>query len=150
MHDDVGYFALINGALLSMQMSTGKHLWTVAPPSKANPSEDAKRGFPGSPNMMGVLNAGWVGKQAALTLVPGALFSGAVDGILRAYATTDGKVLWEFDTAREFPTVNGVKAHGGTLSGPGPAVAGGMLFVNSGYGILHATPGNVLLAFGIE
>jgi polyvinyl alcohol dehydrogenase (cytochrome) len=150
MHDDVGYFALINGALLSMQMATGKHLWTVAPPSKANPSEDAKRGFPGSPNMMGVLNAGWVGKQAALTLVPGALFSGAVDGILRAYSTTDGKVLWEFDTAREFPTVNGVKAHGGTLSGPGPAVAGGMLFVNSGYGILHATPGNVLLAFGLE
>jgi polyvinyl alcohol dehydrogenase (cytochrome) len=90
-----------------------------------------------------------VGKQAALTLIPGALFSGAVDGILRAYSTDDGRVLWQFDTAREFDTVNGIKARGGSLSGPGAAVAGGMLFVNSGYGILHATPGNVLLAFGV-
>jgi polyvinyl alcohol dehydrogenase (cytochrome) len=146
LHDDVGYFALINGALVAMQISTGKQLWAIQPPAQANPSAEAKRGFPGSNNMMGVLNAHWVGKQAALTLVPGAVFSGAVDGILRAYSTIDGKVLWEFDTAREFTTVNGVKAHGGTLSGPGPAVAGGMLFVNSGYGILHATPGNVLLA----
>jgi polyvinyl alcohol dehydrogenase (cytochrome) len=149
MHADVGYFALINGALLAMQMSTGKRLWTIEPPPQANPSEEAKRGFPGSKKMMDVLNAHWVGKQAALTLVPGAVFSGAVDGILRAYSTLDGKVLWEFDTAHEFTTVNGVKAHGGTLSGPGPAVAEGMLFVNSGYGILHATPGNVLLAFAV-
>jgi polyvinyl alcohol dehydrogenase (cytochrome) len=149
IHDDAGYFALIDGALLAVQISTGKRLWTVAPPAQANPSEEAKRGFPGSKNMMGVLNAHWVGKQAALTLVPGALFSGAVDGILRAYSTVDGRVLWEFDTAREFTTVNAVKARGGTLSGPGPAVADGMLFVNSGYGILHATPGNVLLAFAV-
>ena len=149
MHDDVGYFALIDGALLAMQISTGKRLWTIPPPPQANPSAEAKRGFPGSKNMMGVLNAHWVGKQAALTLVPGAVFSGAVDGILRAYSTLDGKVLWEFDTAREFTTVNGVQAHGGTLSGPGPAAADGMLFVNSGYGILHATPGNVLLAFTV-
>jgi polyvinyl alcohol dehydrogenase (cytochrome) len=74
-----------------------------------------------------------------------------MDGRLRAYSAQDGKVLWEYDTARDFPTVNGVKANGGSMSNAGPAVVGGMLFVNSGYshhgGII---PGNVLLAFASE
>jgi hypothetical protein len=29
-------------------------------------------------------------------------------------------------------------------------IAGGMLYINSGYGALGGRPGNVLLAFGIE
>ena len=60
-------------------------------------------------------------------------------------------MLWEYDTVREFPTVNGVPARGGSINGGGPAVAGGLLFTNSGYshhsGII---PGNVLLAFSVE
>ena len=47
-------------------------------------------------------------------------------------------------------TVNGVRAKGGSIGGHGPAIAGGMLFMGSGYNILTATPGNVLLAFGVE
>jgi polyvinyl alcohol dehydrogenase (cytochrome) len=90
-------------------------------------------------------------QNAAVTLIPGVVFSGTMDGRLRAYSTHDGKVLWETDTAREFATVNGVKANGGSMSNGGPAVVGGMLYVNSGYshhgGIL---PGNVLLAFAAE
>jgi hypothetical protein len=35
------------------------------------------------------------------------------------------------------------------MLGPGPVVAGGMLYVNSGYGAFGGRPGNVLLAFGI-
>jgi len=65
-------------------------------------------------------------------------------------ATRDGKILWDYDTARKFDTVNGVAANGGALDGPGPAVAGGMLVVNSGYGYFNGIPGNVLLAFGVE
>ena len=88
---------------------------------------------------------------AAVTLIPGAVFSGTMDGRLRAYSTRDGTVLWEYDTARDFATVNGVKANGGSMSNGGPAIVGGMLLVNSGYshhgGIL---PGNVLLAFSAE
>jgi polyvinyl alcohol dehydrogenase (cytochrome) len=79
------------------------------------------------------------------------VFSGTMDGWLRAYSAQDGKVLWEYDTARDFPTVNGVNANGGSMSNAGPTVVGGMLFVNSGYshhgGII---PGNVLLAFSPE
>ena len=32
----------------------------------------------------------------------------------------------------------------------GPAIAGGMVFLNSGYGALGGRPGNVLLAFGLK
>ena len=46
--------------------------------------------------------------------------------------------------------MNGVAATGGSIGGPGPAIAGGMLFVNSGYGAFQGRPGNVLLAFGLE
>ena len=61
--------------------------------------------------------------------------------------TSDGKVLWDFNTMRDFETVNGVKARGGSIDGPGAVVAGGMVFVNSGYSRNGGVPGNVLLAF---
>jgi polyvinyl alcohol dehydrogenase (cytochrome) len=79
------------------------------------------------------------------------LFSGSVDGHLRAYSTIDGKILWDYDTVRNFETVNGVTAGGGSINNGGPTAAGGMLFTNSGYshhsGVM---PGNVLLAFSVE
>ena len=65
--------------------------------------------------------------------------------------TEDGKVLWDFDTVREFPAVNGVKANGGALDGPGPVVVGGVLYVMSGYlGSLGGAPASVLLAFTVD
>jgi polyvinyl alcohol dehydrogenase (cytochrome) len=85
-----------------------------------------------------------------LTLVPGVIFSGSSDGALRAYSTTDGSVLWQFDSNREFETINGVPAKGASMIGPGPVVANGMVFVNSGYGGFGGRPGNVLLAFGVD
>src|SRR5215831_3573799 len=72
-------------------------------------------------------------QSAAVTAIPGVAFSGSVDGHLRAYAMADGKVVWDFDTERTYQTVNGVEGHGGSIDGPGPAIAGGMLFANSGY-----------------
>ena len=86
---------------------------------------------------------------SALTLIPGVLFSGSNDGALRAHSTIDGSVIWEFDTNREFETLNGVKAGGGAIQGPGPTIAGGMLYLNSGYGDHLGRPGNVLLAFEV-
>jgi polyvinyl alcohol dehydrogenase (cytochrome) len=86
----------------------------------------------------------------AVTAIPGAVLSGSLDGGLRAYSSADGKIIWQFNSNQEFPTVNGVKANGGGLEGPGPIVSGGMLYVNSGYGGFIGNPGNVLLAFGVE
>lgn len=89
-------------------------------------------------------------QSQAVTAIPGAVFSGSIDGHLRAYATKDGKIIWDFDTARDFDTVNKVAAHGGSLDVGGPIVAGGMVFVVSGYPGFGAMPGNVLLAFARE
>jgi polyvinyl alcohol dehydrogenase (cytochrome) len=90
------------------------------------------------------------GQSAALTLIPGVVFSAALDGHVRAFSTEDGEMLWDFDTAQTYSTVNGVPAHGGSIDGAGPVIAGGMMFVNSGYPRNGGMPGNVLLAFGPE
>ena len=78
------------------------------------------------------------------------VFAGSADGTLRAYSSRDGHVIWSADTSGEYHTVNGVKAHGGSIIGPGPAIAGGMLYVNSGYGSHRGRGGNVLLAYGFD
>ena len=87
---------------------------------------------------------------AAVTAIPGAVFSGAYDGLFRAYDAENGSVLWEHDTNRAYDTVNGVTARGGSINGPGAVVVGGMVYVNSGYAAFGGRPGNVLLAFGVD
>jgi len=89
-------------------------------------------------------------QSAAVTAIPGVVFSGSLDGHLRAYATATGRIIWDLDTAGEYQTVNGAKGTGGSIDGPGPVIAGGMLFTNSGYGVFGGAPGNVLLAFAVE
>ena len=91
------------------------------------------------------------GQSAALTLIPGVVFSPSLDGHVRAFSTEDGEMLWDFDTAAQtYSTVNGVPAKGGSIDGAGPVVAGGMVFLNSGYPRNGGMPGNVLLAFAPE
>jgi len=117
------------GGLTALALADGAKAWSVKPP--------ACSATPGcSP-----------AQSAAVTAIPGVVFSGSLDGHLRAYATADGSVIWDVDTAREYSAVNGVKGHGGSLDGPGAVVVGGMVFVNSGYSRFGGMPGNVLLAF---
>ena len=87
------------------------------------------------------------GVSAAVTAVPGAVIAGHLDGWVRAYDRNNGKRLWEFDSARTFDTVNSMKGHGGSMSGPGAAVGDGYLVINSGYGLYSHEAGNVLLVF---
>ena len=89
-------------------------------------------------------------QSAAITAIPGAVFSGSEDGHLRAYSTANGKIVWDYDTAQEFKTVNGLPGHGGAIDVAGPVAAGGMLFAVSGYPARGGIPGNVLLAFSME
>jgi polyvinyl alcohol dehydrogenase (cytochrome) len=120
------------GGLTALRISNGQKVWYAAPASCGSKPQCS----PSQP--------------AALTAIPGVVFSGSVDGHLRAFATEDGRVLWDFDTARDYQTVNGVRAKGGSLDGAGPVIAGGMVFVNSGYARNGGMAGNVLLAFGPE
>jgi polyvinyl alcohol dehydrogenase (cytochrome) len=117
------------GGLVAIQVATGEKMWKAAP----QPCSTRKGCSPA--------------QSAAVSVIPGAVFSGSVDGHLRAYSTADGKIVWDFDTAKDFDTVNGVKANGGSLDAGGPTIAGGMLFVSSGYGSWGGFPGNILLAF---
>jgi polyvinyl alcohol dehydrogenase (cytochrome) len=89
-------------------------------------------------------------QTAAITVIPGVVFSGSNDGAIRAYSTKDGSVIWEYDTNREFQTLNGVPARGASMQSGGPAVVGGMVYVSSGYGDHGGRPGNVLLAFEVR
>ncbi len=90
------------------------------------------------------------GFSAPATAVPGLVFAGAFDGQLRAFDSQSGKVLWTYATNREFTSVSGRKAHGGSIESAGPVVANGYVLVNSGYLFGSRMPGNVLLAFSTE
>jgi polyvinyl alcohol dehydrogenase (cytochrome) len=90
------------------------------------------------------------GNPAATSAIPGVVFTGSSDGTLRALATSDGQVLWQYSTARDYETVNGVTAKGGNMGQAGATIAGGMVFIGSGYGTGNSGFGNVLLAFGPE
>ena len=96
------------------------------------------------------INADQRGQAGPASAIPGVVFTGGWDGILRA-VDAGGKVIWTFNAVRDFETVNGVPAKGGSFGSAGPVVASGMVFAASGYpGTLRGTPGNVLLAFGVE
>ena len=123
------YFGLISSGHVALDLRTGEEVWWVpaTPPA-------------GRQNQRGVVGA--------VTLFPGVLLSGARDGMVRAVSSRTGQLLWEFDSAREFTTVNSVPARGGSAASGGPIVANGMVFIGSGYpGFQGGQPGNVLLAF---
>ena len=96
------------------------------------------------------LAATGAGNPAATSAIPGAVFSGSSDGMLRALSMTDGKVLWQYNTAHDYETINGIVAKGGNMGQAGATIAGGMVFIGSGYGTGNSGFGNVLLAFGPE
>ena len=102
---------------------------------------------PAPPPICGQRSRGCNGAQfSAVTAIPGVVFSSSNDGALRAYAADTGEIVWTLDTNREFATVNGVRARGGSMNGPAPVIAGGLLYISSGYGTFGLRPGNVLLA----
>lgn len=116
------------GGLFALNLRTGNRSWYTAPVK------------PGCLGQFGCSAA----QMAPPTLIAGVVFSGSVDGHLRAYDTHDGKVIWDFNAAQTFRTVNGVIAHGGSFNGSGPAIVGGMVYVNAGY--TNELDGNILLA----
>jgi polyvinyl alcohol dehydrogenase (cytochrome) len=122
------------GGMVAVDIADGKPRWTIPPsPDTCN----ARRGCN-------------TGQPAAVSSIPGVVFSGSLDGHLRAYDSKTGNVLWDVNTVNEYDTVNRVPARGGSMNGPGATIVGGMLFVNSGYGSLGFMPGNVVLAFSID
>lgn len=89
-------------------------------------------------------------QSAAVTAIPGVVFSGAVSGIMRAYAADSGKILWEYDSVQNYEAVNGAAAKGGAIDGPGVVVVDGWVYFGSGYAKWGGHGGNVLLAFKVK
>jgi polyvinyl alcohol dehydrogenase (cytochrome) len=120
------------GGMFALRLADGAQVWATPPV----PCDGRPRCSPA--------------QSGAVSAIPGAAFSGSVDGHLRAYDTRSGAIIWDFDTVREYETVNGVPARGGSLDGPGPVIGGGMVFVNSGYVAAGGAPGNAVLAFSVD
>ncbi len=122
------------GGLSAINLADGRRLWRTQP-SKAVcswGSADCSAAQPG-----------------AVTAMPDIVFSGSLDGHIRAYASRTGAIVWDFDTAQPFDAINGVKAVGGSVNAYAQIVADGVLYVNSGASLLSHT-GNVLLAFTVD
>jgi polyvinyl alcohol dehydrogenase (cytochrome) len=131
---DVSAGADARPGISALKLATGEKIWstpapkvTCATPAACSPSQ-----------------------SAAVSVIPGAVFSGALNGHFRAYSTKTGEIIWDFDTVRPFDTVNQVPGKGGSINGAGPAIANGMVFTNSGYGSGRQLDGNVLLAFSVD
>ena len=122
------------GALASLDMKTGMMRWYTEAPTPAC--------------SWGVQDCTHAQAQA-VTVIPGIAFSGSMDGHLRAYSTINGKIVWDYETAKDFTTTNEIKASGGSLDQGGATIVNGVVYINSGYGQRIGQPGNVLLAFSV-
>ena len=123
----------LSPGLYALDAWTGARLW-------AAPQADACGNKPRPICLPGL--GGGISVTARLVL------AGAVDGHLRIYDAGDGKVLWDYDSWRDYAGIGGIPGHGGGIAGaPAPLLFRGELFVASGYGFANRQPGNVMLAF---
>ncbi len=122
----------VGGGMFALDLATGETVWHTPP-------ADCGLRARCSPAQL-----------AAVSAIEGVAFSGSVDGHLRGYSTSNGTVVWDFDSVGTYEAVGGLTGRGGSMDGPGPAIAGGMLIVNSGYIGNGEIPGNVLLGLSVE
>jgi polyvinyl alcohol dehydrogenase (cytochrome) len=134
--DHRSWFVALSGSLADASDSSGS-LWAL------DPKTGIARWHTQSPTPACSWSEGLCShaQSQAVTVMPGGVFSGSMDGHLRAYSTIDGKILWDFDTAKAYQTQNGVRASGGPLD------RGGATIVNGGVYIIS---GNTLLAFSVD
>lgn len=135
MHDFVDRPFPAQPGIHALAIATGEVRWYAAPP--AGVCEGRTLCLPGN--------------SGAISATPQLVLAGSDDGWVRIHDANSGKTLWQFDTARDFETVNGVPGKGGAISGGAAPVADqGQLLVSSGYGFVSKMPGNVLLMFDVE
>jgi polyvinyl alcohol dehydrogenase (cytochrome) len=116
----------LNGSLWALDPKTGIARWHTQSPTPACSWSEGPCSH---------------AQSQAVSVMPGGVFSGSLDGHLRAYSTIDGKILWDFDTAKAFQTQNGVRASGGPLDHGGATIVNGCVYIISG---------NTLLAFSVD
>jgi polyvinyl alcohol dehydrogenase (cytochrome) len=110
------YDSKTGGGLSALKLATGEEIWLTP--------------HPGCGDVPGCSPA----QSAAVTAIPGLVFSGGLDGHLRAYFADNGNIAWDVDTKGDYQTVNGGAAKGGSIDGGGAVVVDGMVYVGSGSG----------------
>ncbi|MBT4254892.1 MAG: PQQ-binding-like beta-propeller repeat protein, partial [Gammaproteobacteria bacterium] len=118
----------------ALSLSTGEVVWRNDLPNKCEES----------PFLC------WQGISAAVSSTADLVFAGGLDGILRAFDTEDGSILWETNTRQSFGTRNGIEARGGSIESDGPVIVNGQVFITSGYEKWGEAPGNVLLVYSLN
>ncbi|MCB1676815.1 MAG: PQQ-binding-like beta-propeller repeat protein [Halioglobus sp.] len=122
------------GSLVALDPATGAIAWRTPPPKPACNWDSSSHCV--------------AGQVAALTVVSDTVFASFWDGYVRIYATGDGRLLREIDTALEYRAVNG-SASGGQVSGYPVTVAGDALYITSGASSI-VKPGNALLVYALD
>ncbi|GIX31253.1 MAG: cytochrome CBB3 [Porticoccaceae bacterium] len=119
--------------LYALDVATGALLWQWPAPDVCAGRVGCKRG-----------------NGQAVAVAGDLVFAGSIDGHLRVHDARTGAVLWDFDSAREWPSVNGVPARGGSFEGAAsPVVDRGWLYFGSGYLFHPYMPGNAFFAFAV-
>jgi len=88
--------------------------------------------------------------SAAASSVEGMILVGSMNGMIEVISSDNGDILWSYNTARSFDTVNKVVANGGSIDSDGPIIAGNHLIVTSGYDLYGQITGNVILVFNTK
>jgi polyvinyl alcohol dehydrogenase (cytochrome) len=133
---DIYVGAKARPGLYAFRISDGQPLWSASSPAEACSWHNVYC----DPSL-----------SQAISAMPGVVFAGAMNGHFRAYDATNGKIIWEFDTAAsDIKTVSGHLARGGVLDGAGPTIADGMVYVSTGYQGRSGTPESVLMAFSVD
>ena len=130
------------GILYALDPATGAELWHTP-----NPADGCTTG--GAAQYPDLCTPSFI---PAVTTSPGLVYEGSADGKMRVFDSNTGKVLWTYDTVRNFDGVNGLPGFGGAISGGGGAVvADGMVYVQTGYWMAPypSDRGHTLLAFGL-
>jgi polyvinyl alcohol dehydrogenase (cytochrome) len=122
----------VGGGMFALDIETGERKWHVPPVGCGDRPQCSPA------------------QSAAVSALPGVVFSGSVDSHLRAYATDSGAVVWDYNADQEYESTNGVKTRGGSFDGPGPTIVDGMVYVHSGYGFSGGIGGNALIAFSVN
>jgi polyvinyl alcohol dehydrogenase (cytochrome) len=121
----------------ALRIDTGEVLWRQ--PVEPDCSDARRARFPRCHERYGL--------SAAPLVVDASVIAGTLDGRLFVYDAATGAVAFQYDTLRDFDTVNGVPGKGGSIDAHSLFAGAGMVFVGSGYASFGQAPGNVLLAF---
>jgi polyvinyl alcohol dehydrogenase (cytochrome) len=128
----------IKSGIYALDANTGAIKWQFNPV----PPDGSPVPAPGT-------RGGWRGNilSAAPAVIDGAVVSAALNGAVYVNDAKTGKLLWTYETAKEYDGINGVKGKGGAIDSNSITAMNGLLLVNSGYGMFGQPGGNMLLAF---